>query len=223
MEEKGARKKLTTQTKLVFGGMAVSTLVMALLGTWATVEIEQALSQGYHNFATIIAKTLAIESEEIIKDIPTTEKYEILRNHSKSILKNNSDISYVEFLDNEHKIIYSSKQDFPKKYEKNAMIASSALKITEFGQSEVVGSVMVGLSSSTLAKINKTTQLTMIGIFLLAWFVIAGIVFANTSIIASELRKLYNGVKRISSGEFGYTIDKENAGQEVCELFDAFN
>ena len=216
-------KKLTTQSKLIFAGMAFSTVAIVLLGYLATYAIEGAIGSGYKNFASIISKTLAVESEEIIKDIPELEKYETLRNHSKSILKNNSDISYIEFSDINSKVIYSSRQDFPSKYEKDAIKASAPLKITTLGQPEVVGSVMVGLSGSTLSKVVKTTQISMVLVFLLAWIVIAGIVFMNTSIIARELRKLYNGVKRISSGEFGYTIDKENAGQEVSELFDAFN
>lgn len=223
MDEKVSGKKLTTQSKLIFAGMAFSTVAIVLLGYLATYAIEGSIGSGYKNFASIISKTLAVESEEIIKDIPELEKYETLRNHSKSILKNNSDISYIEFADVNSKIIYSSRQDFPSKYEKDAIKASAPLKITTLGQPEVVGSVMVGLSGSTLSKVVKTTQISMVLVFLLAWIVIAGIVFMNTSIIARELRKLYNGVKRISSGEFGYTIDKENAGQEVSELFDAFN
>lgn len=223
MDEKVSGKKLTTQSKLIFAGMAFSTVAIVMLGYFATYAIEGAIGSGYKNFASIISKTLAVESEEIIKDIPELEKYETLRNHSKSILKNNSDISYIEFSDINSKIIYSSRQDFPSKYEKDAIKASAPLKITTLGQPEVVGSVMVGLSGSTLSKVVKTTQISMVLVFLLAWIVIAGIVLMNTSIIARELRKLYNGVKRISSGEFGYTIDKENAGQEVSELFDAFN
>ncbi len=223
MDEKVSGKKLTTQSKLIFAGMALSTVVIALLAFFAVYEIEQSLNSGYRNFATIISKTLAIESEEIIKDIPDIEKYESLRNHSKSILKNNSDISYVEFRDTNSKIIYSSKEDFPKKFEKDAIKASAPLRITNLGQSEAVGSVMVGLSGSTLAKIVKTAQFSMIFVFMLAWLVIAGIVYMNTSIISRELRKLYNGVKRISSGDFGYTIEKDNAGKEVSEVFDAFN
>ena len=63
----------------------------------------------------------------------------------------------------------------------------------------------------------------MIFVFILAWLVILGIVYMNTSIISRELRKLYNGVKKISSGDFGYKIENENADKEVAELFDAFN
>ncbi len=223
MDEKVSGTKLTTQSKLIFAGMALSTIFIALLAFFAIFEIEQTLNAGYRNFASIISKTLAIESQEIIKDIPDLEKYETLREHSKSILKNNSDISYVEFRDSNSKIIYSSKDDFPGKYETDAIKASAPLKITTPGQVDTAGSVMIGMSGKTLAKIVKTAQFSMILVFILAWIVISGIVYMNTSIVSRELRKLYNGVKKISSGDFGYTIDKKNSGREVSELFDAFN
>ncbi len=223
MDEKVSGKKLTTQSKLIVAGMALSTLFIALLAYFAIFEIEHALNSGYRNFASIISKTLAIESEEITKDIPDLEKYETLRNHSKSILKNNTDISYVEFRDKNSRLIYSSKDDFPSKYETDAIKASAPLKITNLGQVDTTGSVMVGLSGKTLNKIVGTTKVSMIFVFILAWLVILGIVYMNTSIISRELRKLYNGVKKISSGDFGYKIENENADKEVAELFDAFN
>ena len=130
MDEKVSGKKLTTQSKLIVAGMALSTLFIALLAYFAIFEIEHALNSGYRNFASIISKTLAIESEEITKDIPDLEKYETLRNHSKSILKNNTDISYVEFRDKNSRLIYSSKDDFPSKYERESIKGFSALKIT---------------------------------------------------------------------------------------------
>ena len=50
----------------------------------------------------------------------------LVNNHS---IKNNTDISYVEFRDSNSKIIYSSKDDFPSKYESDAIKASAPLKI----------------------------------------------------------------------------------------------
>ena len=223
MDEKVSGKKLTTQTKLIWVSMGLSTVVIGLLASFAVHKIEYALNSGYYNLASIISKTLAIESQEVIKDIPELQKYETFRNHSKNILKNNSDISYIEFYDSKSKVLYSSKQDFGTKYEENAVYGSAPMVITNLGQSEIVGSVKVGLSGKTLLKVSKTAQYSLLLVFILSWLVIMGVAYMNSSIIAREFRKLYNAVKRISSGEFGYTIDKDGAGKEVCELYDAFN
>ena len=45
----------------------------------------------------------------------------------------------------------------------------------------------------------------------------------NSSIITRELRKLHQGVKKISTGEFGYMIDDKDVDSEVKELYSAFN
>ena len=45
----------------------------------------------------------------------------------------------------------------------------------------------------------------------------------NSSIITRELRKLHKGVKKISSGEFGYMLDDKGTDNEIKELYSAFN
>ena len=39
----------------------------------------------------------------------------------------------------------------------------------------------------------------------------------NSSIITGELRKLYQGVKKISSGEFGYKLDDKDVANKMYE------
>ena len=68
------------------------------------------------------------------------------------------------------------------------------------------------------AEYNSFTSLSFV--FLLAWIVIVGIICMNSAIITTELRKLYQGVKKISSGEFGYTLDDKNVDKEVKELLE---
>ncbi len=63
--------------------------------------------------------------------------------------------------------------------------------------------------------VSATTKVSIGIVFLLAWLVIVGIVYMNSSIITTELRKLYQGVKKISSGEFGYKLDDKDVDKEV--------
>ena len=37
------------------------------------------------------------------------------------------------------------------------------------------------------------------------------------------MNTLYNGVKKLSSGQFGYKLDNKNVSKEVRELYKAFN
>ena len=49
------------------------------------------------------------------------------------------------------------------------------------------------------------------------------VILINTYLITRELRILHDGVRRISSGEFGYRIEGKDVSEEVRELFNAFN
>jgi len=91
---------LTTQNRLIVIGLVVSTLLIILIAFLATANIQHKLNEGYQNFGKIISKTLAIESADVIKDIPEYAKYDTLKYHSQSILNSNDDIAFIEFTDN---------------------------------------------------------------------------------------------------------------------------
>ena len=120
-------------------------------------------------------------------------------------------------------MIYSSKDDYPEQAEKARIIASSPMLVKNMSETTNVGSVTVGLSGTIIDRISSTSRISLAVVFTLAWLVIVGIVYMNSSIITTQLRKLYQGVKKISSGEFGYMIDDKNVDKEVKELYGAFN
>ena len=218
------RKGMTAQNRLIFLGLVLSTVLIVLVALSSVYIIQKKLNQGYRNFGQIISKTLAIESYEITKDIPEYSKFETLRNHAHSILKSNDDIAYIEFKDKNSNIIYSSKDDYPKNISKGQLIKVSSPLITKnLSDSSVIGSVEVGLSGNIINHITSTTRALLFIAFVFAWLVVAAVVWMNTIIITRELRNLNQGVRRISTGEFGYTIEGKDVSSEVKELYDAFN
>ena len=218
------RKGMTAQNRLIFLGLVLSTVLIVLVALSSVYIIQKKLNQGYRNFGQIISKTLAIESYEITKDIPEYAKFETLRNHAHSILKSNDDIAYIEFKDKNSNIIYSSKDDYPKNISKGQLIkVSSPLVTKNLADSSVIGSVEVGLSGNIINHITSTTRALLFVAFVFAWLVVAAVVWMNTIIITRELRNLNQGVRRISTGEFGYTIEGKDVSSEVKELYDAFN
>src|SRR5574344_2635762 len=214
---------LTTQNRLILLGLVSSTLLIIVIALLATFNIQQKLNEGYQNFGKIISKTLAIESVSVIKDVPDSAKYETLKNHSQSILNSNDEIAFIEFTDNKGNIIYSSKDDYLQQ-SKNAKIAvSSPMIVKDLEKSYPIGSVMVGLSGNIINQISSTTRTSLLFVFIVAWAVFAIVILINTYLITRELRILHNGVKKISSGQFGYKIEGKGVSSEVKELFRAFN
>ena len=217
------KKSMTAQTRLILAGLAVSTAFILCTAGFAVYSIDKNMNSAYKNFGQVLSKTLAIEGVELTKEVPQLAKYDALRSNSTSILKSNDDIAFIIFKDNNSKVIYSSKDDYPEQAEKARITVSSPMVVKNLSETINVGSVTVGLSGTIMDKISATSKASIAIVFLLAWIVIAGIIYMNSSIITSELRKLYQGVKKISSGEFGYKIDDKDVDKEVKELYNAFN
>ena len=216
------KKNMTAQTRLIIAGLAVSTAFILCTAGFAIYSIDKNMNSAYRSFAQVLAKTLAIEGVELTKEVPQLAKYDALRTNSMSILKSNDDIAFITFKDNKSKVIYSSKDDYPERAE-GAIWTGSPMVVKNLNETINVGSVEIGLSKQMVDRIATTSKVSIGIVFLLAWLVILGIVYMNSSIITSELRKLYQGVKKISGGEFGYKLDDKNVDKEVKELYNAFN
>lgn len=214
---------MTTQNQLILLGLVLSTLLIIVIAVLASVNIQNKLNDGYQNFGKIISKTLAIESADIIKDIPEFEKYDKLKYHSQSILNSNDDIAFIEFTDNLGNVIYSSKGDYRKQAQGSKIAVSSPMIVRKQGKTYTIGSAMVGLSGNIINQISSTTRASLLFVFVVAWAVFALVILINTYLITRELRILHQGVRKISTGEFGYKIEGKGVSSEVRELFDAFN
>ena len=214
---------LTVQNRLILLGLVLSTLLIIFIAVLASWNIQNKLNEGYQNFGKIISKTLAVESTHLIKDVPEFEKYDKLKEHSQSILNSNDDIAFIEFTNNNGDIIYSSKEDYARQAQNSKIAVSSPMVVKKLGKTETIGSVMVGLSGNIINQISGTTRASLLFVFVVAWAVFALVILVNTYLITRELRMLHHGVRKISTGAFGYKIQGKGVSTEVKELFEAFN
>ena len=223
MDNKFAIKGMTAQRKLILQGFILSTILIVFIAGLAVFNIQKNLDAGYNSFGQMLSKTLAIESVELIKDIPEYAKVNTLRSHSDSIIRSNRDIAFIEFRDANSKVLYSSKDYYYTQSQSAKISVSSPMIIKDATGSRVVGSVMVGLSGSIIENITTTTRASLVIAFIVAWLVVIAIVFMDTILITRELKQLHEGVQKISSGEFGYNIECKDSSKEIQELCDAFN
>ena len=223
MDNKFAIKAMTAQRKLILQGFMLSTILIVFIAGLAVFNIQKNLDAGYNSFGQMLSKTLAIESVELIKDIPESAKVNTLRSHSDSIIRSNRDIAFIEFRDANSKVLYSSKDYYYTQFQSAKISVSSPMIIKDATGSRVVGSVMVGLSGSIIENITTTTRASLVIAFIVAWLVVIAIVFMDTILITRELKQLHEGVQKISSGEFGYNIECKDSSKEIQELCDAFN
>lgn len=208
---------MTTQNRLIILGLLVSTSMIVAIAIFAIFNIQKKLNEGYQNFGQVISKTLAIESVEITKNLSANKAKETLKAHSESILKSNNDIVFIEFRDKDGNLIFSGKNNS----QTAAVRVTSPLTISE--NETPVGAVTVGLSGSIISQIKSTTRASLLFVFMMVWVVFAFVILINTYLITRELRILQEGVKNISTGNFGYKIEGQDVSSEVRELFNAFN
>lgn len=217
------RVSLTTQNRLIISGLILSTVLIIFIAIFAIFNIQKKLNEGYKSFGQVISKILAIESMEITKGLNNNAVKETLKAHSDSILKSHNDIVLIEFKDKDGNIIYSGKNDSHKNTKRANITVTSPLEITGKNNVSNIGSVTVALSGSIINQISSTTRASLLFVFTIAWVVFAFVILINTYLITRELRILQNGVKKISTGEFGYKIAEQDVSSEVKELFNEFN
>lgn len=205
---------LNKQTKFVLTGLLFGSAVIATIAYVSISDIQNKMDRTYSDFAQLMTGTLAIQASGY-EDLETTQKREVLAHESALLLDRNDDISYIEYKDKSNNIIYSSKKDFPVLDEDTIVNVSSPV----INKSKIAGYVTVGMTGKGIKLISTATQKSLFGIFILTWLTFAIILLINMTFMSKELKKIYEGVKQIAIGKFGYKLESEN----MKELTDAFN
>lgn len=214
---------ISTQNKLILLGLVISTVLIVGLAVFAITNIQQKISEVYSGFGEILTKTLAIESVELTKDVQEFDKFSTLQSHTRSIMNSNNEIAFIEFQDDKNDIIYSSKKDYPQRAKQALITSSSQMLAEKDGEKTNIGKVTVGLSGGSTKDISHATRNSMLVVFTVAWLVFTLVILINTILITRELSMLHHGVKKISTGAFGYTLDDKNTSGEIKDLIQAFN
>ena len=184
---------------------------------------QQKISEVYSGFGEILTKTLAIESVEITKNVQEFEKFSTLQAHTHSIINSNNEIAFIEFQDDKNNIIYSSKKEYPNRAQQAKITSSAQMIVNNDGVRTTIGKVTVGLTGGATKDISHATRNSMLVVFTVAWLVFTFVILINTILITRELSMLHHGVKKISTGQFGYTLDDKNTSGEIKDLINAFN
>jgi len=210
---------LTAQNRLIISGLVLSTIFIVVIAIFSIFNIQKMIKSGYQSFGEGISGTLAIESVELIKGLSPEEAKQTLDRHSDLLINEHSDIVLIEFRDTNGELLSTTKNSHKKG--QPAITVSSPLKISQ--DDTDYGSVTVGLSGGIVSKITSTARTSLMAVFALVWLVFALVILVNTYLITRELRMLRAGVKKISTGEFGYNIEGREVSSEVQDLFQAFN
>lgn len=202
------------QTKFIFSGLLFGSLIIGTIAFFAINHIQNKMDRTYSDFAQLMTRTLAIQSAGF-EGLPLDQKSQLLAHESALLIDRNDDVSFVEYKDRRNNTIYSSKKDFPTRDEDTLINVSSPV----YFEGKITGYVTVGMTGKGIKTISATTKKSLYGIFILTWLTFAIILLINMIFVSKELKKLYDGVKQIAIGRFGYKVESET----MAELTDAFN
>ena len=214
---------MNAQNRLIISGLLLSTILIICIAIFAIFNIQNKLDESYQSFGRIISKALAVESTELSKKMPYNDSLNAVKAHADTILHGHSDILYIKITDVSGNEIYNKKGDAFNDFDNVKRNVTVNSQIMSPDGKKVLGNVIVGFSGVGIEQIFSTTRASMIFVFLIAWIVFAFVVLINTYLITRELRILKDGVGKISSGEFGYTIEGKDVSEEVEGLFNSFN
>ena len=216
--------RIKTQNLLIVTGLLVSTSLIIGITFVAVVNIQDKLSNTYTEFGKILSKTLAVESVETIKDKPQFDQELALKSKTRSILSGNSEIAFIEYFDEKNNLKYSSKEDFPERANISKVSVSAPMVASSAdGKKNIVGSLNIGLSNAEIELVSKTTKNSLFIIIFVTWGIYILAILLYSYLITRELNILHAGVKKISTGEFGYKISNTPVNSEIKDLFKAFN
>lgn len=212
-------RSITKQNKLIIAGLLSSTFLIVGIGIFATFNIQDNLKDSYQNYSEIVAQTIADSSVDVRNNMRAGE----LKNFLQTVIKGSGNILAVKYVDADGKVIVNEENPEIKPRSGKTFTVVTPRKYYENGVLKTDGSLTVVFSANVLDKTSSTIRLSIFSVFALAWLIFASVILISTYLTTREIRTLKDGVHKISTGEFGYTIGDQEVSREVRELFNAFN
>ncbi len=201
------------QTKFILAELVLSTVLLALFANIGINNVQNKMDKSYADFAQLISSSVASQTSDA--KVSSVDFIQNLEKKFEPFIANNNDISYIEFKDKYNNILYTSK----KKHlidEKDTVLNVSSPVISE---NEINGYITVGLTGKGLEPISSVLKKSVFTVFSIIWLIFTLILILNVFYTSKELKNLYEGIKQLAVGRFGYKLESDN----LSELTEAFN
>ncbi len=211
----------SSENKTLMGLIVAISLFFMLIAYFLYTQYQASLDENYDKFGTMVASVVSAGGAERLESEFSPELK--LKHFVDKMLEHNNDLEAIEFHDVDGNVIYENhkltgdlKTSIPRVY-------SSKLMVTEGGDPQYLGSVHIKLSGKTIQNISESTRNILLVVFVCAWMLTLISVSANTYILHKHLKRLVQGVRRLSTGDFGYRIPEEDLWGELKTLAESFN
>lgn len=212
-----------SENKLPITLVSAISVIFLLVAYVLYQQYQHSLESHYHKFGGLVARTVASGSVDRVQ-APLSAKLKV-KQYVDHLLDNHNDLLAVEFNDAEGNTLYQNRKiTHQDKITKNIRTYTAKLEDESItGDNQYLGTVSIQMSGETVDDIAQATRTMLLVIFFCAWLLTIFAIFANTVFIQKHLRRLLQGVKRLSTGDFGYRINEDNLWGELRAIAESFN
>ncbi len=201
--------KFNNQSKIMLTGVILGSALIFMLAYAAISDIQNKTDKIYSDFARLLSESIASQTALQI----ALGNNKLSGNYYTELIKNNNDLSFIEYRDNDNNVIFSAKTDLE---ENNTIFNVTSPVIVN---NKVDGTVNIGLTARGNKSVCASARKSLTGIFIITWLTFLILLLLSYIFISKDLKNLYKGVKQISTGKFGVKLEAEN----MKELVNAFN
>lgn len=216
------RKFFSSENKILLLVITTISFSFLIVAYGIYINYHNALNDNYDRFANMLTNVVAVGGLERLSS--RNPEFEI-KAFTDGMVASSDDIAAIEFYDVQGSLIYKSTKPQDKEDQRSATDYSAPLRkpLPDGTASKPVGSVHVKLTGKTLREIKSATGNIIFWVFMSAWFISILAVSLNTYILSKHLRTFVRGVKRLSTGDFGYKILEHDLWGELKTLAESFN
>jgi two-component system sensor histidine kinase NblS len=213
----------SSENKILLVVIATISISFLIVAYGIYINYHNSLNNNYDRFADMITGVVSVGGAERLS-VKSADNY-ALRTFTDRMVDSSDDIAAIEFYDNSNKLIYKSRKSLSDAEKKSVTDYTAPLRLVlhDGMEPKPIGSVHVKLTGKTLKEIKTATGNIIFWVFMSAWFISVLAVSFNTYILNKHLRTFVRGVKRLSTGDFGYKILEHDLWGELITLAESFN
>ncbi len=212
-------KVFTSENRILVFGLVLSTLALVVVCYFIYQSFLKTLDTTYESTISSLNAAMTAAGVTEIQDAQPNPGIHRFIEH---LIQTHPDIAYVEFRNNAGGVIFR-RESVARIRQRDITAQVTRLHQDNDTALPVIGSVQVGITGKTKDSLAQTTQFAIVFAFLSAWIITTMAVMGITWILSKHLMTLVRGVKRLSTGDFGYKIPSSDLWGELKHLADSFN
>ena len=213
----GRSSFFSSENRILLIVVFVISAAFAIVAIGTYWNYQKTLENNYERFAEMITKVVSTQGAEMMAS-PLSPELKI-KHFADNMIESSDDIAAIEFYNEDNQLVYQSQKNLSEAELSNAIESIAPLD----NRSGRHGMVKIKLTRKTLKDIKAATSSIILWVFLGAWFTSILAVSFNTYILSKHLRTFVRGVKRLSTGDFGYKILAHDLWGELRTLAESFN